>query len=198
MLKRTWTRSSLGAFHTKGHGYCFALTTPFGVLIKAHLTSALVTLDTSLDGRNVVKDHAKLATNIWSVYCSRRLSYTMLLIYLFLESGVLSKQIDLFRFLSRTERASENNQVKQRRAWLLLGQVTAERSCPCKRPACPAIGGGSEVTFKPLVPRLSVREGFLALTSPAVKSGLASWTDEETGEDTTSFLEGIQIAAGCV
>ncbi|KAG8264717.1 hypothetical protein J6590_004734 [Homalodisca vitripennis] len=44
--------------------------------------------------------------------------------------------------------------------------VTAERSCPCKRPACPAIGGGSEVTYKPLVPRLSVREGFLALTSP--------------------------------
>ncbi|KAG8324195.1 hypothetical protein J6590_098120, partial [Homalodisca vitripennis] len=45
---------------------------------------------------------------------------------------------------------TENNQIKQRRAWLLLGQVTAERSCPCKRPACPAIGGGSEVTFKPL------------------------------------------------
>ncbi|KAG8254998.1 hypothetical protein J6590_103124, partial [Homalodisca vitripennis] len=63
-------------------------------------------------------------------------------------------------------RLSQDNQIKQRRAWLLLGQVTAERSCPCKRPACPAIGGGSEVTFKPLVPRLSVREGFLALTSP--------------------------------
>ncbi|KAG8284103.1 hypothetical protein J6590_003795 [Homalodisca vitripennis] len=28
------------------------------------------------------------------------------------------------------------------RAWLLLGWVTAERSCPCKQPACPAIGGG--------------------------------------------------------
>ncbi|KAG8262659.1 39S ribosomal protein L37, mitochondrial [Homalodisca vitripennis] len=50
-------------------------------------------------------------------------------------------------------RLSQDNQIKQRRAWLLLGQVTAERSCPCKRPACPAIGGGSEVTFKPLVPR---------------------------------------------
>ncbi|KAG8302703.1 hypothetical protein J6590_026906 [Homalodisca vitripennis] len=49
-------------------------------------------------------------------------------------------------------RLSQDNQIKQRRAWLLLGQVTAERSCPCKRPACPAIGGGSEVTFKPLVP----------------------------------------------
>ncbi|KAG8300281.1 hypothetical protein J6590_079628 [Homalodisca vitripennis] len=65
-------------------------------------------------------------------------------------------------------RLSQDNQIKQRRAWLLLGQVTAERSCPCKRPACPAIGGGSEVTFKPLVPRLSVREGFLALTSPDI------------------------------
>ncbi|KAG8323316.1 hypothetical protein J6590_006323 [Homalodisca vitripennis] len=27
--------------------------------------------------------------------------------------------------------------------------VAAERSCPCKQPACPAISGGSEVTFKP-------------------------------------------------
>ncbi|KAG8267477.1 SUMO1 sentrin specific peptidase 8 [Homalodisca vitripennis] len=60
----------------------------------------------------------------------------------------------------------ETSTIKQRRAWLLFGQVTAERSCPCKRPACPAIGVGSEVTFKPLVPTLSVREGFLALTSP--------------------------------
>ncbi|KAG8306458.1 hypothetical protein J6590_046773 [Homalodisca vitripennis] len=34
-------------------------------------------------------------------------------------------------------------------AWM----VTAERSCPCKQPACPAIGGGSVVTFKQLVPR---------------------------------------------
>ncbi|KAG8320483.1 hypothetical protein J6590_067896 [Homalodisca vitripennis] len=50
-------------------------------------------------------------------------------------------------------RLSQDNQIKQRRAWLLLGQVTAERSCPCKRPACPAIGGGSEVTFKPLTTR---------------------------------------------
>ncbi|KAG8307631.1 hypothetical protein J6590_016072 [Homalodisca vitripennis] len=37
--------------------------------------------------------------------------------------------------------------------------VTAKRSCPCKQPACPAVGGGLEVTFKPLVPRSSVREG---------------------------------------
>ncbi|KAG8308193.1 hypothetical protein J6590_002276 [Homalodisca vitripennis] len=35
-----------------------------------------------------------------------------------------------------------------------------------KQPACPANGGGSQVTFKPLVRRLKVREGFLALTSP--------------------------------
>ncbi|KAG8299564.1 hypothetical protein J6590_097799 [Homalodisca vitripennis] len=74
-------------------------------------------------------------------------------------------------------RLSQDNQIKQRRAWLLFGQVTAERSCPCKRPACPAIGGGSEVTFKPLVPRLSVREGFLALTSPDVSTSLALWNE---------------------
>ncbi|KAG8265749.1 hypothetical protein J6590_087971 [Homalodisca vitripennis] len=67
---------------------------------------------------------------------------------------------------SWVRRLSQDNQIKQRRAWLQLGQVTAERSCPCKRPACPGIGGGSEVSFKPLVPRLSVREGFLPLTSP--------------------------------
>ncbi|KAG8325598.1 hypothetical protein J6590_063169 [Homalodisca vitripennis] len=42
--------------------------------------------------------------------------------------------------------AGGNNQIKQRRAWLLLGWVTAERSCPCKQPAFPAIVGGSEVT----------------------------------------------------
>ncbi|KAG8335086.1 hypothetical protein J6590_077163 [Homalodisca vitripennis] len=40
------------------------------------------------------------------------------------------------------------------------------RFCPCKQPTCPAVGGGSEITFKPLVPRLNVRVGFLALTSP--------------------------------
>ncbi|KAG8247704.1 hypothetical protein J6590_055650 [Homalodisca vitripennis] len=28
--------------------------------------------------------------------------------------------------------------------------VTAERFCPCKQSACPAVDGGSEVTFKPL------------------------------------------------
>ncbi|KAG8303679.1 hypothetical protein J6590_002687 [Homalodisca vitripennis] len=49
-----------------------------------------------------------------------------------------------------------DNRVKQRRAWLLRGWVTAERYCSCEHPACPAIGGGSE---------LSVREGFLVLTS---------------------------------
>ncbi|KAG8309705.1 hypothetical protein J6590_078500 [Homalodisca vitripennis] len=32
--------------------------------------------------------------------------------------------------------------------------VTAERSCPCKQPACPAIGGRSEVTFNPLIKKM--------------------------------------------
>ncbi|KAG8274375.1 hypothetical protein J6590_004401 [Homalodisca vitripennis] len=35
---------------------------------------------------------------------------------------------------------------KQLRAWLLLGWVSAERICPCKQPACLAIGCDSEVS----------------------------------------------------
>ncbi|KAG8245096.1 hypothetical protein J6590_009173 [Homalodisca vitripennis] len=31
------------------------------------------------------------------------------------------------------QRLSQDNQTKQRRAWLLLGWATAERSCPCKQ-----------------------------------------------------------------
>ncbi|KAG8315059.1 hypothetical protein J6590_078962 [Homalodisca vitripennis] len=64
------------------------------------------------------------------------------------------------------QRLPQDNRIEQCRAWMLLGWVTAERSCPCKQSACPAVGGGSEVSLKPLVPRLSVRKGFLALTSP--------------------------------
>ncbi|KAG8265559.1 hypothetical protein J6590_092267 [Homalodisca vitripennis] len=56
----------------------------------------------------------------------------------------------------RVQRLSQDNRIKQRRAWLLLGWVASERSCPCKQPTCPAIGGGSEVTIKPLVSRLSL------------------------------------------
>ncbi|KAG8284194.1 hypothetical protein J6590_003890 [Homalodisca vitripennis] len=61
--------------------------------------------------------------------------------------------------MKRVQRLSQDNQIKPRRACQLLGWVTAERSCPV--PACPAIDGGSEATFRP---RLSVKEGFLALT----------------------------------
>ncbi|KAG8274032.1 hypothetical protein J6590_008159 [Homalodisca vitripennis] len=68
--------------------------------------------------------------------------------------------------LTRVQRLSQDNRIKQRRAWLLLGWVTAKRVCLCKQPTCPAIGGGLEVTFKPLVPKLSVTEGFLALNAP--------------------------------
>ncbi|KAG8292143.1 hypothetical protein J6590_046969 [Homalodisca vitripennis] len=57
-------------------------------------------------------------------------------------------------------------QIKQRRAWLLLGWVTTKRYCPCKQSACSTVSGGLEVTFMTLVPRLSVREGLLALHSP--------------------------------
>ncbi|KAG8328313.1 hypothetical protein J6590_000973 [Homalodisca vitripennis] len=56
-----------------------------------------------------------------------------------------------------TVRTGTDNQIKERRAWLLLGWVTAKRSFFCKQPTCLAIGSGSEVTFKPLVLRLSER-----------------------------------------
>ncbi|KAG8262213.1 hypothetical protein J6590_057068 [Homalodisca vitripennis] len=55
---------------------------------------------------------------------------------------------------------------QERLASLLLGWMTAKQSCPCKHPAYPATGGGSKVTFKPMVPKIGVREGFLTLTSP--------------------------------
>ncbi|KAG8316513.1 hypothetical protein J6590_049639 [Homalodisca vitripennis] len=79
---------------------------------------------------------------------------------------VPSNEMDSLMRCARIQRLSRDNWIKQSRAWLLLGWVAAERSCPCKQPACPAIGDGSEVTFKPLVPRLSVREDFLTITSP--------------------------------
>ncbi|KAG8325547.1 hypothetical protein J6590_065431 [Homalodisca vitripennis] len=62
-------------------------------------------------------------------------------------SAYLIKSIKWVKWLS------QDNRVKQRRAWLLLGWVTAERSYPCKQPACSAVGGDSEVTFKPLIPK---------------------------------------------
>ncbi|KAG8276906.1 positive regulation of renal water transport [Homalodisca vitripennis] len=65
-------------------------------------------------------------------------------------SSVLQSNIRLNDFPTRL---SQDNRIKQRQVWLLLGWVTAERSCPCKQPACPVIGGGSEVTFKPFVAR---------------------------------------------
>ncbi|KAG8259172.1 hypothetical protein J6590_017351 [Homalodisca vitripennis] len=57
---------------------------------------------------------------------------------------------------------SQDDRIKQRRAWLLLGWVTAERLCPCKQSTCPTIGGGSEVTFKPLVPCFKCKRGLLS------------------------------------
>ncbi|KAG8266426.1 hypothetical protein J6590_072555 [Homalodisca vitripennis] len=51
---------------------------------------------------------------------------------------------------------SEDNRINISRAWLLPGLLTAQRPCSCKQPACPTVGGGSEVTFKQLVPWLCV------------------------------------------
>ncbi|KAG8324314.1 hypothetical protein J6590_095171 [Homalodisca vitripennis] len=60
---------------------------------------------------------------------------------------------NLSKSMSNTEtiRAlqEEIRDLKQRRAWLLLGWVTTERFCPCKQPTCPAFGDGLEVNFKP-------------------------------------------------
>ncbi|KAG8267092.1 hypothetical protein J6590_059135 [Homalodisca vitripennis] len=82
-----------------------------------------------------------------------------------------ARQINIGREL-KTER-SERVQTKKIAcvtysaiSVMLLGWVTAERSWPCKQPAYSAIGCGTEVTFKPFVPRLTVRDGFLAVTSP--------------------------------
>ncbi|KAG8319659.1 hypothetical protein J6590_086779 [Homalodisca vitripennis] len=69
-------------------------------------------------------------------------------------------------------------------------RVTAERSCPCKQPACLAVGGGLEVTFKPLVPRLSVREGFLALTSPGIEALEEGGAEMESVAEITTLEEG--------
>ncbi|KAG8241631.1 hypothetical protein J6590_082904 [Homalodisca vitripennis] len=46
------------------------------------------------------------------------------------------------RFVLLEQRLSQDNRIKQRRAWLLLGWVTAEQSCPCRQPVCPAVGRG--------------------------------------------------------
>ncbi|KAG8307348.1 hypothetical protein J6590_024998 [Homalodisca vitripennis] len=50
--------------------------------------------------------------------------------------------------LPRAQCSGYDESINVERAWLLLVWVTAERSCPCKQSACPAVGGGSEVTFK--------------------------------------------------
>ncbi|KAG8295112.1 hypothetical protein J6590_087774 [Homalodisca vitripennis] len=51
-------------------------------------------------------------------------------------------------------------QIKQRRL-LLLGWVTAERSSPCKHPACPAIGGGGSPLSRWSPDRRCVKHTFL-------------------------------------
>ncbi|KAG8332710.1 hypothetical protein J6590_015528 [Homalodisca vitripennis] len=39
----------------------------------------------------------------------------------------------------KVQRLSQDNRIKQQRACLLLGWVTAEQSCPCKQPVCPPL-----------------------------------------------------------
>ncbi|KAG8246763.1 hypothetical protein J6590_077381 [Homalodisca vitripennis] len=81
----------------------------------------------------------------------------------------VKRQVEVFRSKSftgntlkgnpRVQRLSQDNRIKQRRAWLLLGWVTPERSCPCKQRACPAVGGGSKVIFMPFNTQVT---GFLS------------------------------------
>ncbi|KAG8255260.1 hypothetical protein J6590_096808 [Homalodisca vitripennis] len=60
-------------------------------------------------------------------------------------------------------------------AWPLLGWVTAKQSCPCKQPACLGVGGGSKVTFKPLVPsNWNTRRGASLLSIPVHRSSIYS------------------------
>ncbi|KAG8254180.1 hypothetical protein J6590_015066 [Homalodisca vitripennis] len=46
--------------------------------------------------------------------------------------GDMSEKYQLYKAI---QRLSQDNRIKQRRAWLLLGWVIAKRSCPCKQPA---------------------------------------------------------------
>ncbi|KAG8257248.1 hypothetical protein J6590_053896 [Homalodisca vitripennis] len=78
--------------------------------------------------------------------------------------------------------SSQDNQIKQRRAWLLLGWVTAERYCPCKQPACPAVGGGSEVTFKPLVAsKVLSTDWYKPQASKSYKAANCGWLPPRQG-----------------
>ncbi|KAG8308065.1 hypothetical protein J6590_007049 [Homalodisca vitripennis] len=44
-----------------------------------------------------------------------------------------------YMWRKRVQRLSQDNLTRQRRAWLLLGLMTVERSCPCKQLASPAV-----------------------------------------------------------
>ncbi|KAG8296210.1 hypothetical protein J6590_062118 [Homalodisca vitripennis] len=83
----------------------------------------------------------------------------------------------LINFCSRVQRLSQDNRIKQRRAWLLLGRVTAERSCPCKQPVCRPLVVVRKTPLSRWSPRLSVTEGFLPLTSPALNPLSFLWPD---------------------
>ncbi|KAG8304418.1 hypothetical protein J6590_094210 [Homalodisca vitripennis] len=117
----------------------------YGTALLLHMLTSTVTLTllayqaTKIDG-----------FNLFAVYVISYLFYSLTQVFVFCIHG--NELIE-----ERVQRLSQDNRIKQRRTWL-LGWAT--------QPACPAFDGGSEVTFKPLVPRLSVREGFLALVLP--------------------------------
>ncbi|KAG8257207.1 hypothetical protein J6590_054795, partial [Homalodisca vitripennis] len=52
-------------------------------------------------------------------------------------SGLYTTEIIIFGMIRiKQRRIRDSKSIKQRRAWLLLGWVTAERSCPTRWAAC--------------------------------------------------------------
>ncbi|KAG8305303.1 Serine palmitoyltransferase 1 [Homalodisca vitripennis] len=129
-----------------GLGYCFSASLP-PLLVMA-----------AIEALKCIDDHPELLDKLKQLcqVMHNRLNASAVIAEHFTVSGDPDSPIHLLALKPHhTNKQSlindvvESYQVKQHRAWLLLGWVTTERSCPCKQSACPAIGG-TEVTFKPL------------------------------------------------
>ncbi|KAG8240926.1 hypothetical protein J6590_098484, partial [Homalodisca vitripennis] len=71
--------------------------------------------------------------------------------------------------------------------------VNAERSCPCKQPACQAINNGSEVTFKPPVPRhFRDVKGIVCRQRQICESGEEKKTENKMPIESDCRLKGTQ------
>lgn len=56
----------------------------------------------------------------------------------------------------------QDNSIKQWWAWMFLGWVTGEWSCPCTQLVNPVTGGGLKITWNPLI--FKSQRGYSALT----------------------------------